>query len=373
MKDIYKLLNGVEIDENEFEEMDVSDIEIARVKNRLKSSIKIKKNWKKRAIAVAALVVISTTTFGVVFPAYASNIPIVGDIFRALDNGRTGLYDNYKENANELNVTKKSKGINITINDAIFDGRTITLTYTIESNKDLGEEFYLDNNFVIQEAKRSGSTSGAKFVRVHGNTYVGQENITIFDFVDNPKESINLEMKISGITMFGERNKDVNINGNWDFNISLDAIGGNKEIVNQSVEKYGITATVDEVDITPMSIFITYSQKVSEEALNKWDNIDLEIEVKDDLGNVYIGRGNGGTGDINNNTTWSSTFGKLKEGATKLIVTPKVVVRRFSEPRNIEVEVSDGGKESVSTNTPTWDCVERKELILDDIVIELKK
>ena len=36
MKDIYELLNDIDIDENEFEEMKVSEIEKARIKKRLK-------------------------------------------------------------------------------------------------------------------------------------------------------------------------------------------------------------------------------------------------------------------------------------------------------------------------------------------------
>lgn len=67
-------------------------------------------------------------------------MPIVGDIFRFLDNGRTGLYENYKEFSTELNMTRESNGVKVTINDAVFDGRTITITYSIESEKDLGEK-----------------------------------------------------------------------------------------------------------------------------------------------------------------------------------------------------------------------------------------
>jgi len=54
-------------------------------------------------------------------------LPIVGDIFRFLDNGRTGLYENsktdagkimeshynYKQYTTILNMTKESKGIKI--------------------------------------------------------------------------------------------------------------------------------------------------------------------------------------------------------------------------------------------------------------------
>ena len=42
-------------------------------------------------IAAAAIIIgLSAATFGLTFPAYAGNIPIIGDIFRFLDNGKTG-------------------------------------------------------------------------------------------------------------------------------------------------------------------------------------------------------------------------------------------------------------------------------------------
>ena len=70
----------------------------------------------------------------------AGNIPVIGDIFRFLDNGRTGLYDDYKEYSTEINMTEESKGISVTINDAIYDGKTVSVTYSIESDQDLGND-----------------------------------------------------------------------------------------------------------------------------------------------------------------------------------------------------------------------------------------
>ena len=50
MKDIYELLNDIDIDENEFEEMKVSEIEKVRIKKRLKKSIHKKDNRYKKVI-----------------------------------------------------------------------------------------------------------------------------------------------------------------------------------------------------------------------------------------------------------------------------------------------------------------------------------
>lgn len=353
MKDIYELLNDIDIDESEFDEMNVNDIEKTKVKRKLKDSIKKdslkkKNNWKKKAIVAASIGVIATATFGTIFPSYAKNIPIIGDIFRALDNDRTGLYDNYKENANEINVTKESKGISITVNDAVFDGKTINLTYTIESDKDLGDEIsFVGSPIVIKEDEYTGSTGSSQVVKVDKNTYVGQDNLTISNFVDSPRDSVHIQLNIKKLTSSDKDFKNTkDIKGHWKFDITLDAIKGNTQVINQSVQKEGATATIKELNITPMSMSIIYLQKISKDILDKWDSAYLDIKIKDDLGNNYSGENNGGSGDIYGNMTWSKTLEKPKENATKLIITPIVKLS------------NDGPK---------------KEIVLDDITVELNK
>ena len=51
MKDIYELLNDIDIDEKEFEEMEVTEFEKAKVKKALKKSLnekKKRKSWKMK-------------------------------------------------------------------------------------------------------------------------------------------------------------------------------------------------------------------------------------------------------------------------------------------------------------------------------------
>ena len=181
MKDIYELLNDVEIDENEMDIIDVSEFEKENVKKHLRKSLKKNKGWKKKSLIAAALccvVIGSVGAVGITNPAYAAEIPVVGDIFRLLDNGRTGVYDKYKENANEINVTKESNGVAITIKDAIFDGKTISYTYEIKSDKDLGEMPRAADllAFSIKEYK-GGTNTDFDIKKVADNTYIGQDNI----------------------------------------------------------------------------------------------------------------------------------------------------------------------------------------------------
>lgn len=370
MKDIYELLNDVDIDENEMEIMEVSDIEKANVKKYLKKSLKKNKGWKKKGLIAAALcciVIGSIGAVGITNPAYAAQIPVVGDIFRFLDNERTGLYDKYKENANEINVTKESNGTTITIKDAIFDGKTISYTYEIKTDQDLGEDPMIcgGGDFNIK-GYRGGMTGSAITKKVAENTYIGQENRTI----DEEKDEVSCKLIIREIMDTEENHSDVKISGKWDFDFNLKAISSDKQIINKGTEKDGVKANIDSITKTSMSFIVNYSQVVPNALKEKWFNMDLEIEIKDDLGNIYKGQGNGGYGNDKDNTMhWSKTFGKLDEKATKLIVTPKMHLSNTGGG----VSVDENGKETEIKHTIDIEHPERGEIKFDDVVVDLEK
>ncbi|WP_160689769.1 DUF4179 domain-containing protein [Clostridium sp. C2-6-12] len=368
MKDIYELLSDVDIDEDEIDTMEVSDIEKAKVKKHLKISIKKNNGWKKKGLIAAVLgcvVIGSVGLVGITNPAYAAEIPIVGDIFRFLDNGRTGVYDKYKENANEINVTRESNGVAITIKDAIYDGKTLSYTYEIKSDKDLGESPMICGGLKIKGYK-GGMTGGAEVRKIDENTYIGKDDYSI----DEDKDEVICQLNIREIIPTGQNDSNIEIKGQWDFDFDLKAIPGNKQLINKGTEKDGVKANIDSITKTSMSFIINYSQVVPDELRKKWFDMSLEIEVKDDLGNNYKGQGNGGHGNDNDNTMyWSKTFGKLDEKATKLIISPKMHLSNTGGG----VSIDENGKETEIKHTIDADHPARGEIKFDDIVINLEK
>lgn len=119
---------------------------------------------EKGVAAASILVGVSVAMLGIGFPTYAGGLPIVGDIFRFLDNGRTGLYENYKEFSTELNMTRESNGVKVTINDVISDGRTLSITYSLESEQDLGDDPIILGGLDIMDAH--GSSGSGKMTKV---------------------------------------------------------------------------------------------------------------------------------------------------------------------------------------------------------------
>lgn len=370
MKDIYELLQEVEVDEVEMREIEkaveVTELERASVKKRLKQLIKKNKGWGSKRIiaaALAGLVIGSTAFIGIINPTYAAEIPIIGDIFRFLDNGRTGVYDLYKENANEINIIKESNGIQMKINDAIFDGKTITYTYEIKTDKDLGDNPLtgIEPSFEIVNYK-GGLTGSEQIEKVAEGSYIGQASYSISGELDRVK----CKLKIEDILVC-ELNKEEKIKGKWFFTFQLEAVERSCKEINQGTEKGGFTVTIDKINETPMSFILQYTQQVPEAYRNDWDDVTTELVVKDDLGNVYEGEGNGGQGNIPTGImNWSMTFRKLDEKATKLIVTPKVYISTVAGGVSFDENGNETKLEPIQTK-------EDREFFLDDIVIEISR
>ncbi|WP_313891176.1 DUF4179 domain-containing protein [Psychrobacillus sp.] len=366
MKDIYELLNDVKLDEKEFIEVEVNDLEKAKVLNTLKTSIKRKKKWRgwKMNVAAAAMFIgLSTAMVGLTFPAYAGDIPVVGDIFRFLDNGRTGLYDNYKEFSTEVNMTEESKGVAITINDAIFDGETIAVTYSVKSEKPLGDNPFIMDTLGVRGTNRMSGSLG--ITKVDDYNYVGL--ITASNFEEDDRDVVHFKWDIDRIMFEGS---DEAVNGSWKFALSVKATDAEVTALNHVTEQDGVQLTMTKLAVNPMSYTVSYDIQVAQSVKDKWDAVEVDLAITDDLGNVYEGQNNGGYGENSYDHHTSKTFQKLDPKATKLFVTPHIVLRNYSTDDSGGVEITkDGVKEIVSTNTKS----EREEHTQEEIVIDLQK
>ncbi|WHY55632.1 DUF4179 domain-containing protein [Peribacillus simplex] len=377
MKDIYELLNDIDLDETEFKEMDVTELEKAKVKRTLKKSIRKKKKmkrWQKNVLAASIIFGLSTATIGFSFTASAKSIPLIGDIFSYFSNENlglpddiknNGLYSDYKAYSNKIGFTEESNGLTFTINDAIYDGKTVTITYTIESEEDLGDGSFLIPSPNIKEMKAQGGSD--EISKVADKKYVGL--LTISDLEDLKEDKVNIDWDINSISI---NDMDKEIKGNWNFAFSLKATESNEKVINKSVNQHGVKVSVEKLSISPMSFVVDYHQEVSDSVKSKWDEAYVELTIKDDLGNVYDGQENGGSGIDSYNLNFSKTFQKIDPDATQLIATPHVTLRNFTSENHGEVTITEDGEEKVSS-FPTKPGIAPKELVLDDIVIDLRK
>ncbi|WCN38759.1 DUF4179 domain-containing protein [Aneurinibacillus uraniidurans] len=368
MKDIYELLNNIDLNDQDFEEMEVSELEKAKVKKALRSSIHKKQTiWKKKAAIASIAMTLSATLACFAYPTYAERIPLIGNIFKFLDEGRSGLYDNYQENAHEMNMTKERNGIGITIKDAVFDGKTVFVTYSIESDRDLGEHPNLLNHSEIKGA--NGMTGSSKVSRVDKNSYVGIDTYTNQNSEED--KEIHLNWNVEGIIPDTQTKAD-EIKGPWNFNLSVKASQKKIQLVNDSAEQAGIRVNIEKVAVTPMSFTVYYDQKVQQEMQRDWDDVYVDLTVTDDLGNVYAGQGNGGGGKSKYDLAWTKTFQKLDEKATKLIVTPHIELRNYTPENHGEWRESGESMEKSATSSAKIPGAV-KNITLPEIKIPLEK
>ncbi|CAM4223926.1 hypothetical protein BAMA_18790 [Bacillus manliponensis] len=109
-----------------------------------------------------------------------------------------------------------------------------------------------------------------------------------------------------------------------DKGLAEDAVDQKAQLVNRSTEEAGVKVTIEKLSISPISFILDYKLEFSEAATNIWGEPYVDITIKDDLGNNYIGEGDGGVGEPSSYMKLSKTFGKINDNATKLIVTPHV-------------------------------------------------
>lgn len=161
MKDIYELLNDLEIDENEIFELESNDIEKKKIKGRLNKSIKRKFAYKRYVIVALITMIIGISSLFVVKPAFAYDIPIIGDVLREHINKNT----NYLDYFNVIGKTKSAGGIDITFEQAALDDNMLLLSFVVKNNNKKFEkdnfDTFLDLLLIPTSLKINGKNSDA--------------------------------------------------------------------------------------------------------------------------------------------------------------------------------------------------------------------
>lgn len=160
MKDIFKHLNNLKLDDEDFKEMEVSEFEKARVKAKLKQSIDNKQSHqmrkqstlKKWSYGVGAAVLafgflVASATVSPVMAQVVSSIPLIGQIYKNL--GDVGL-----KNVSEAGVTEFSgesktiNGITITLGEIYYDDARATASFSVDSEKPITlDYFHIKHNY----------------------------------------------------------------------------------------------------------------------------------------------------------------------------------------------------------------------------------
>ena len=330
MKNLFKHFNDIDIDVNEFEQVDVTDFEKAQYKKDLKSKVtKTKSNkWMKSAAAVCLSLGIGTASIvGLSYTTFAQDIPIINSITKLFSDKEKTLTD-AEEFVEPLNLVNDSDRITITINESLFDSKKFTIGYTIETDKDLGENPRIIGGFKLDEKKYNlqYSINGSNLhqgdyhlvEKVGENKYAGLSIATLP--INDSLQEADFEFYITSIT---SEDQTETIEGNWNFELHAKAPETSVQYVEGMSQKDNMSIKLKEITYTPFSFTVNFHESVQNLSLREtYYMIVGYIDAKDDLGNTYSSSPNGGIGYEIGEKDMSTTFGKLHPDAKKLIFTP---------------------------------------------------
>lgn len=326
MKSVYKRLNELQTDED-IEPVDVTDEEKEAMKERVRKKMghsrSSPKIWRNLA-AAAVITVASITAVGLSFPTLASQIPLVSNIFSIFNEDQDDFYKEYETFSTDVSQAQTSNGITIMVDRAVYDGKTITLTYSVETDKDIGQNSGVNDIMNVEHELGAAGTSTA-LKQVGEGKYVGM--ITTSPDFDTPQDTVHVSWTPRSIDNLDTMKE---IKGDWNFHFTLNAVKGDRQEVAQSVAADGIEVKIDAISYTDVSTVIEYSQTVESSVTDQWEWVTADLLIKDDLGNEYFANGNGGFSQNGQDYEWSTTIKPVDEQATSLIFTPEIVLSKGS-------------------------------------------
>lgn len=254
MKDIYELLNDLEINENEFEEIETDELEKERIKKNINKNIKKKKRKYKKYIASAALIgAISIVSLITVKPAFAYNIPILGEIMqRHIDNN-----ENYLEYLSAIGTTKSKDGVEITFEEAAVDDNIMLLSFVVKNNN---EKFNKNDMGTFTDAmliptslkvngKRCSTGASGDYEFIDDNTLKIVKIIDVSDDKLPNKMNVNIEID----ELLG---KKVNFDVNFKLDKSEVTKNTYKKNINKNFKVSNYEIDVKKVVVSPLTTLV---------------------------------------------------------------------------------------------------------------------
>ena len=280
-----------------------------------KEKKQVKFSFKRIAkyIAAAGLISICTVSSAYVSPAFANfvtQIPVIGYAFDYFIS-QEDYYLAYEEVSTDIGLMEKSNGIEINIEQAFFDGNTVTLSYVVRTKEDLDSFPYFED---LPTNLGTGSLGGDY---VKGVGYVGMMTLS----VPGKKETVNIDWSPKAIVTDKQT-----IKGNWNFKFSLNKLEGKQIAINEQVSQDGVTVKLIDAVKTEVNLTINYLQDVDASLAENWMAVEAELSAMDNLGNKYkvpydSGIGTEG-GDSSEDLTWAATIHDLDPEATSITFYP---------------------------------------------------
>jgi hypothetical protein len=342
MKNKYEMFNDTKIDENEYEDINISRDKKKAMKDRISKKINYKKREYKKNVLVASIPILvagGIVLNGETSMAYIQNIgKQIEHFFNKNDEELRG----YKTLVNE---TKSDKNIDVTLNEIMLEDKELLLSLTIDDSKldkdalgiskendiaefneprvKIGDMMFVNTGGASTSEKSGNKRDVLLKCRLDSvdNNGDGKTDIENFDLLNDLDLSKNYDVEIFidelGYTF--DRDKDVSndirigaygggasedgesyetktgyISGDWKFKTTLNGqkLAENIKVYNMDKDidlKYkdmNIKTYIKELRVTPTTIKIKYKYEVDKNANRYSDPIFLDFIIKDEKGKI---------------------------------------------------------------------------------------
>ncbi|SCG81692.1 hypothetical protein DW1_0071 [Proteiniborus sp. DW1] len=286
-KNIYELLNQVEFNIDDYEKVELSDIEKKKLKQRFKEGRRKRLDFKKLGAITAALAltigVFSQTSVGKsVYASAQSKITEISySIGRAL-----GIERNIEPYENIVNQIVENKGVEIKLTGVIIDKDELILSTIVNTNKPV-DGFFFDYDIYINGKKlrdygmtgSSGAIDDSKTIFFTANSF-DVKGIDLYETLD-----IKVVLKNLHYYLVGE--SDEEIKGKWEFEFTA---SGNELAttsytlpLDYSFDIDNTTYILEEFRYNPVN------QKIFGKLKNQsTDSYQVDLRGHDNLGNEVI-------------------------------------------------------------------------------------
>lgn len=279
-KELYRLLNEIQIDLEEYEPEHISAFEKKRIERNI-----MKKNNKNRnfhKIAASALVVVCIGT-GVMFN---------NDVYAFVETVKyklTSIWDieNVDKYGSIVNTSEKDKGYTVTLNEVVLDNDELIISKTISSEFSLGEFCHTDAYIKINgKTLISGMSGASKLI-----DEFTEESIEIYDIsrINLKHDAENkIEYNIKRITTYDNNIESIE-NGNWNFSFMATGAQLITDTLNINLNEKIVLPNDRSISLTKYTSN-SINQKIYFDIDNKEKSLEYQMELRgtDDLGNDVV-------------------------------------------------------------------------------------
>lgn len=319
-KDIYKLMNEVQVDIDSYEEEKLSEIEKKKMKKSIMQSLNreigksIKSYYQKRGLIVASALIVAVGVLG------SENVQGAIHLLTYSIAQGLGIEKDLASYTEVLNQAITKNGATIQLNEVILNNDELIVTSTIKVDEKLEHSFAHTGTDIFINGKEANLSGGGGSSKVDDYTVTEVMTYQLDEKVQKELEG-DIDIKI---VMKDIRAESKTYKGKWEFEFT---VNGDELRADTKEMPLGYAFKLDE-EQTVQLIKYTHNDigdKIYYDRGDKPISYDLELRGEDNLGNEIhfcLDHESRGKGVLELSTVLGDP---LPEEATSLILTPYAV------------------------------------------------